>query len=527
MYVRTEIVLFVKLIMSDRNHAVTISPMDEYNQELIANVHPPDWANPQPADCYDLVVIGAGTAGLVTAKGAAGLDIGLKVAIIEKNLMGGDCLNVGCVPSKCLIRSSRVVAEMKQALPYGIQPPNDIQIDFPAVMARMRQVRTKISPVDSAVAAKKAGVDVFFGEAKFKSGNTIIVGGQTLKFKKAVIAAGARAVEPEIAGIEETGYLTNETVFSLTKLPKRLAVIGGGPIGCELAQAFRRLGSEVILFHKGCHLLDKEDAEAAEVVQQALIKDGIKLVLNSQIEQVKQSPEGKAIAFSSHTGQESITVDEILVGAGRQPNVELNLEAVGVEYDSRKGIKVNDYLQTTNSKIYAAGDICMNWKFTHAADAAARIVIKNTLFSPFGLGKSKLSDLIMPWVTYTDPEIAHVGMYEDEARAKGIDCHTIKIDFDDVDRALADGETEGFLKILHKGGSDEILGATIVARHGGEMISEITTAMIGGMGLSKLSTVIHPYPTQAAAIKQAADAYRRTLLTERTKKLLGFLYKFS
>ena len=513
--------------MSDRNHAVTIAPMDEYNRELLSNVHPPDWANPQPVDRYDLVVIGAGTAGLVTAKGAAGLDIGLKVAMIEKNLMGGDCLNVGCVPSKCLIRSSRVVAEMKQALPYGIQPPDDIKIDFPAVMARMRQIRTKISPVDSALGAKKAGVDVFFGEAKFKSENTITVGGQTLKFKKAVIAAGARAVRPEIAGIEETGYLTNETVFSLTELPKRLAVIGGGPIGCELAQAFQRLGSEVILFHKGPHLLDKEDTEAAEVVQRALIKDGIKLVLNSQIQQVKQSPEGKAIAFSGHTGQETVTVDEILVGAGRQPNVDLNLEAVGVEYDRRKGIKVNDHLQTTNSKIFGAGDICMNWKFTHAADAAARIVIKNTLFSPFGLGKSKLSDLIMPWVTYTDPEIAHVGMYENEAQAKGIDCHTIKINFDDVDRALADGETEGFLKILHKRGSDEILGATIVARHGGEMISEITTAMIGGMGLSKLSTVIHPYPTQAGAIKQAADAYRRTLLTERTKKLLGFLYKFS
>ena len=512
--------------MNTQDHAVTITPWDEYNRELLANVHPPNWANPTPVDCYDLVVIGAGTAGLVTAKGAAGLDIGLKVAMIEKNLMGGDCLNVGCVPSKCLIRSSRVVAEMKGSLPYGVQPAENIRVDFPAVMARMRQVRTKISPVDSAVAAKKAGVDVFFGEAKFISDKAIAVNGQTLKFKKAVIAAGARAVRPKIAGIEEAGYLTNETVFSLTELPKRLAVIGGGPIGCELAQAFRRLGSEVILFHKGSHLLNKEDAEAAEIVQRALIKDGVRLVLNCQLQEVKQSSKGKVISFTS-VGQESITVDEILAGAGRQPNVEtLNLEAASVEYDRNKGVKVNDNLQTTNSKIYAAGDICMNWKFTHAADAAARIVIKNTLFSPFGLGKSKLSDLTMPWVTYTDPEIAHVGIYEEEAE-RGIDCHTIKIDFDDVDRALADGETEGFLKILHKRNSDEILGATIVARHAGEMISEITTAMIGKIGLSKLSTVIHPYPTQAAAIKQAADAYRRTLLTERTKKLLGFLYKLS
>ena len=514
--------------MNDQNHAVIISPMDEYNRELLANVHPRDWANPNPADVYDLVVIGAGTAGLVTAKGAAGLDIGLKVAMIEKNLMGGDCLNVGCVPSKCLIRSSRVVADMKESLPYGIQPPSDIQVDFSTVMERMRQVRTKISPVDSAIAAKKAGVDVFFGKASFASKDTITVNGQTLKFKKAVIASGARAVRPRIEGIEEVGYLTNENVFSLTELPRRLAVIGGGPIGCELAQAFHRLGSEVILFHKGSHLLNKEDPDAAEIVQQTFIEEGIQLVLNCQLKGIKQDPEGKVISFNGENGQESIIVDEILAGAGRQPNVEsLNLSVVGVEYDSRKGVKVNDNLQTTNPKIFAAGDICMNWKFTHAADAAARIVIKNTLFSPFGLGKSKLSDLTMPWVTFTDPEIAHVGMYEEEAQAKGIDCNTIKIDFDDVDRALTDGETEGFLKILHKNNSDEILGATIVARHGGEMISEITTAMIGGMGLSKISTVIHPYPTQASVIKQAADTYRRTLLTERTKKLLGFLSKLS
>lgn len=514
--------------MNTQNHAVTITPLDRSNQELLANVHPSDWVNPKPADYYDLVVIGAGTAGLVTAKGAAGLGIGLKVALIEKHLMGGDCLNVGCVPSKCLIRSSRVVAEMKQALPFGVQPPEHIEIDFSAVMARMRQVRTRISPVDSAVAAQKSGVDMFFGEAKFHNNDTIVVDGQHLKFKKAVIASGARAVRPKIEGIEEVGYLTNETVFSLTELPKRLAVIGGGPIGCELAQSFHRLGSEVILFHKGSHLLNKEDPDAAEVVQQEFVREGIGFVLNSQLHSVKQSLEGKVITYSGDGGQQTVVVDQILAGAGRQPNVEsLNLEAVGVEYHPRKGVKVNDHLQTSNPKIYAAGDICMNWKFTHAADAAARIVIKNTLFSPFGMGKSKLSDLVMSWVTFTDPEIAHVGLYEEEAQAKGIDCNTIKIDFDDVDRALADGDTEGFLKILHKRGSDEILGATIVASHAGEMISEITTAMIGGMGLSKMSTVIHPYPTQASVIKQAADTYRRTLLTERTKKLLGFLYKLS
>jgi pyruvate/2-oxoglutarate dehydrogenase complex dihydrolipoamide dehydrogenase (E3) component len=514
--------------MTLQNHATTITPLDEYNRELLNNVHPSDWVNPTPTETYDLVVIGAGTAGLVTAKGAASLDLGLKVALIEKHLMGGDCLNVGCVPSKCLIRSSRTVANMQDAKPLGIIPPDNIEIDFPAVMSRMRQIRTTISPVDSAISAKNIGIDVFFGEASFTSNNTITIGEQTLKFKKAVITTGARAVKPQIQGLEDAGYLTNETVFSLTERPSRLAVIGGGAIGCELAQAFQRLGSQVTLFHRGNHILDKEDAEAAEIVHQALIKDGVRLVLNSQLSQVEKTTKGKVIHFSYDGKSQSIIVDEILAGVGRQPNVEsLNLSAAGVQYDSRKGVIVNDNLQTSNPKIYAAGDICMNWKFTHAADAAARIVIKNTLFSPFGFGKSKLSDLVMPWVTYTDPEIAHVGMYEREVRAKGINCNTIKIDFEDVDRALADGETEGFLKILHKKGSDEILGATIVATHGGEMISEVTTAIVHKIGLSKMSSVIHPYPTQAEAIKKAADTYRRTLLTPNTKRLLGILTKFS
>jgi pyruvate/2-oxoglutarate dehydrogenase complex dihydrolipoamide dehydrogenase (E3) component len=235
-----------------------------------------------------------------------------------------------------------------------------------------------------------------------------------------------------------------------------------------------------------------------------------------------------SIRRSGDSNRDSITVDEILVGAGRAPNVEnLNLAAAGVEYDQTLGVKVNDYLQTTNPKIYAAGDICMNWKFTHAADAAARIVIKNTLFSPFGWGRSKLSSLVMPWVTYTSPEIAHVGMYENDGEKLGIEIETIKIPYTRIDRAIADHEESGFLKIHHKKGSDQILGATIVTNHAGEMISEITTAMVHQIGLSKLSSVIHPYPTQAEAIKKAADAYRKTLLTPKTKQLLGFLTKFS
>lgn len=507
---------------------VSVPPMDEHNQRLVSYVHPPDWDNPKPVDCYDLVVIGAGTAGLVVAAGAAGLDLGLKVALVEKHLMGGDCLNVGCVPSKCLIRSSRTVAEMREAAAFGVRPPEQIEVDFPAVMARMRKLRAGISHHDSAERFQKIGVDTFLGAGRFTGDNTVQVGDKTLRFKKAVIATGARAVRPPIEGIEQAGFLTNETVFSLTERPKRLAVIGGGPIGCELAQAFHRLGCEVVLFHRHSHLLNKEDADAAEIVQNTFIREGIRLVLNSEMKRVAKTEDGKLLHYASNGKEESLIVDEILVGAGRAPNIEgLNLEAVGVEYGCR-GVKVNDYLQTTNPKIYAAGDICENyWKFTHAADAAARIVIKNTLFSPFGLGRYKTSDLVMPWATYTDPEIAHVGMSEHEAQEKGMSVNTIKIPMSSVDRAIADGEEDGFVKIHHKKGSDEILGATIVARHAGEMISEVTTAIVGKVGLSKLSSVIHPYPTQAEGIKKAADAYRRTLLTPFSKRILGVLTKLS
>jgi pyruvate/2-oxoglutarate dehydrogenase complex dihydrolipoamide dehydrogenase (E3) component len=508
---------------------VIVLPMDEYNQTLVSYVHPNDWVNPTPSKIYDLVVIGAGTAGLVVAAGAAGLDLGLKVALIEKNLMGGDCLNVGCVPSKCIIRSSRVMGELWGAEDLGIKVPEGVEVDFSAVMARMRRLRAGISHHDSATRFQQLGIDVFLGNGRFSSNSAIEVGGQTLRFKKAVIATGARAVHPALKGIEDAGFLTNETVFSLTERPHWLAVIGGGPIGCELAQAFRRLGCEVVLFHRGSHLLDKEDADAADIVQKAFVREGIRLVLGAQLERVEKTETGKTIYFKNNNGNlESITVDEILAGAGRAPNVEgLNLEAVGVAFDAQKGVKVNDYLQTTNPKIYAAGDICMDWKFTHAADSAARIVIKNTLFSPFGLGRSKLSDLTMPWVTYTDPEIAHVGLSEADAQKQGVAITTILIPLSQVDRAIADGETEGFVKIHHKRGSDQIVGATIVASHAGEMISEVTTAIVGKLGLSALSSVIHPYPTQAEGIKKAADVYRRTLLTPRSKMLLKWLTKVS
>ena len=334
--------------------------------------------------------------------------------------------------------------------------------------------------------------------------------GKLLRFKKAVIATGARPATPPIPGLAETGFLTNETVFSLTERPRRLLVLGGGPIGCELAQAFGRLGAEVILAEMSPQFLPKEDPDAAELLARAMKDDGIDIRLSTQVTRVSQGDCEKRVHLSTGDTSEVVSVDEILVGVGRIPNVEgLNLNAAGVEYDARNGVKINDRLQTTNPKIFAAGDVALNYKFTHTADAAARIVIQNALF----LGRKRVSNLTVPWCTYTSPEIAHVGMYEQDARNKGYEVTTYKIPFADVDRAILDGEDEGFVKIHVKKGTDQILGATIVAEHAGDMISELTLAMVSGVGLGSIASVIHPYPTQAEAIRKAADAYNRTRLT--------------
>jgi pyruvate/2-oxoglutarate dehydrogenase complex dihydrolipoamide dehydrogenase (E3) component len=493
-----------------------VVPEDAHNRVLQQNVHPPTYTNPDPAPRYNLVVIGAGTAGLVTAAGAAGL--GARVALVERHFLGGDCLNVGCVPSKCVIRSSRVVGDLREAAAFGIHVPDGVRVDFAAVMERMRKLRARLSHHDSVERFTSLGVDVFLGDGRFTGPDTVQVDGKTLRFKRAVVATGARAVEPPIPGLAETGYLTNETVFDLTERPRRLAVIGGGPIGCELAQAFRRLGSEVVLFHDAGHILNREDADAVEILQKAFVCEGIRLVLDSDIGRVTRQGAEKVLHFRAGREAGEVAVDEILVGAGRAPNVEgLGLDAVGVAYDRTRGVRVDDHLRTTNSRIYAAGDVCMDWKFTHAADFAARIVLQNALFK----GRRKLSALTMPWCTYTDPEIAHVGMYERDAAERGIELDTFVVPFGEVDRAIADGEEDGFVKVHVKKGTGRILGATIVARHAGEMIGEVTLAIVAGLGLEALANVIHPYPTQAEAIRKAGDAYDRTRLTPRVKKLFG------
>ncbi|MFC1714840.1 mercuric reductase [Candidatus Poribacteria bacterium] len=492
-----------------------VLPEDKYNAELVANVHPSDWENPEPASLYNLVVIGAGTAGLVSAVGAAGL--GAKVALIERHLLGGDCLNYGCVPSKCIIRSSRVVAEARDAGRFGVRVSGEVEVDFPAVMERMRKLRAGISHNDAVSRCKELGVDVFLGDGRFSSPTSVEVEGKTLNFKKAVIATGARAVHLPIEGLAEAGYLTNETIFSLAERPKRLAIIGAGPIGSEMAQTFQRLGCEVSILDMGEHILMREDSDAAEVVQAAFIRDGIDLIFEAQIKRVEQKNGEKLIHFGRNRKDETIAIDEILVGVGRAPNVDgMGLEAAGVEYDSRKGVLVDDHLQTANHRVYAAGDACMRFKFTHTADAAARIVIQNALF----LGRKKLSALTVPWCTYTDPEIAHVGMYEHDAEERGIPVETFVKSMSEVDRAVADGEEDGIAKVHVRKGTDKILGATIVARHAGEMISEITLAIVADIGLRTISEVIHPYPTQAEIIKKIADDYNRTRLTPLAEKLI-------
>ena len=513
-----------------QHEVVQLTPFNEHNQALEANVHPPNWKNPAADRPYHLVIIGAGTAGLVTAAGAAGL--GARVALIERELMGGDCLNVGCVPSKGIIRAARVAATVRDADAYGVHAANT-RIDFAAAMERMRRLRAEISPADSAKRFADLGVDVYFGQGSFVDNNTVTVtrndgSVSTLKYKKAVIASGARASAPPIPGLDSVDYLTNETLFSLTELPAKLGIVGSGPIGSEMAQTFARLGSEVFLFEQADHILTREDPDAAAVVQREFERDGIRLMLNSQDMQVAPADNGGIqVWVQRHGNSETVIVDQLLIAVGRAPNTDgLNLEAVNVEYD-RSGITVNDNLQTTNPGIYAAGDICSKYKFTHAADFMARIVIQNALFAVGPFGKKRASDLVIPWATYTSPEIAHVGIYEGDAKTAGVEIDTYVQDLAHVDRAILEGQGQGFVKVHTKKGTDQIVGATVVAENAGDMISEITLAMANKVGLGSIASTIHPYPTQAEAIRKLGDQFNRTKLTPTSQRILNLLRRIN
>jgi len=502
--------------MTAQNTSPLFLPDTPDNQSLRTHVAPPDWVNPQPSGRYNLVVIGAGSGGLVTAAGAAGL--GAKVALIEKHALGGDCLNVGCVPSKALLAAAKRAAAVRGAPAFHTRVDGEVSVDFPAVMNRMRALRAHIAPHDSAERFRDLGVDVFLGEGAFTDAETVRVGDAELKFSKAVIATGARAVLLPIPGLDEAGALTNETLFSLTELPKRLAVIGAGPIGCEMAQAFARFGSEVSVLEMEDSILPREDKEAAGVVRDALSRDGVNLLCGVNIDKVERQGDLRILHYRNGEDRKTLEVDHILVGVGRAPNVEgIGLEAAGVAFDGRKGVLVNERLQTTNKRIYAVGDVCMATKFTHVADFTARMVLQNALFG----GRKKHTDLLVPWCTYTQPEIAHVGLYENEAAEKyGDQLKSYRRDFKDVDRTILEGQTEGFVKIHTVKG--KIVGATIVGEHAGDLISEISVAMCAGMGLGSLANVIHPYPTAAEAIRQCGDAHNREKLTPRVASLFSW-----
>ncbi|MCP5155877.1 MAG: FAD-containing oxidoreductase [Ectothiorhodospiraceae bacterium] len=499
---------------------IGVSPLDAHNVRLLDHVHPKHWKAPTAAERYNLVVIGAGAGGLVSAAAAAG--VGGRVALIESHLLGGDCLNVGCVPSKALLRSAKAVAAVRAASALGVRVSGEVSVDFPAVMERMRRLRADIAPHDSATRfAEELGIDVFIGRAAFTAPDTVEVGGQRLRFARAIVATGGTAAIPDIPGLDGIPHLTNATVFNLTALPARLCVLGAGPIGVELAQCFARFGARVTVIGRDRTILPREDVDAADVVAAALVRDGVELRLGITPTRFERDGDGVAVSLPDQAAP--LRFDAVLVAAGRKPAVAgLGLEAAGVAFDARAGVQVDDRLQTTNPRVYAVGDVASRYQFTHMADFMARAAVRNALF----FGRERVSRLLVPWATYTDPEIAHVGLYPRDIESRGMAFETYRRDFAEVDRTRLDGETEGFVKIHVERGSDRILGATIVGAHAGEMIGEIALAMRSGTGLGALASVIHPYPTASEAIRQCGDLYNRTRLTPTVKAIFERLLAF-
>ena len=528
----------------------SVWPLDKHNLTLLNHVHPTAWKDPRSTNTYDLVVIGAGAAGLVTSSGAAG--VGARVALIEANLLGGDCLNVGCVPSKALIHAASLahtVNNTDHLADSGISISGKVDVDFGKIMERIRRIRSDISHHDSAERfTKDLGVELYLGRGKFLSKSSVEVNGQVLNFHKAVIATGGGPSLIPMKGLKELHasnlnpgngiprpyVMTNESFFNMTVKPKKLVVVGPGVIGLEMAQSMQRLGTQVSVLGRSGRVLPKEDDDHALIIKHQMEKEGVEFKLSvTEYVSVELTggitsnglPEMLFKIKEKVDGEEVVTemvVDAVLVATGRRPNVSgMDLEAAGVEYDSRVGIKVNDRLQTTNSRVFAAGDCCSTFKFTHAADFMARTVIRNALF----FGKDKMSSLLIPYATFTSPEIASVGLYAKDLNEKGIKFRTFEKHFEDNDRSICDGETTGMVRIRVEEKSDRILGATIVGKGAGNMISEITLAIQSNTGLGALAAVIHPYPTNAEAIRQAGDIYNRTKLTPTTKSLLRGLVK--
>jgi len=488
----------------------SLLPDDPHDRRLVARVHPPGRVNPTPKDRYDLVVVGGGTAGLVSAAGAVGL--GASVALVERGLLGGDCLNVGCVPSKAVLAPAHRLAAIRHGGDLGLAA--DGRADFAAVMERMRRLRADISEHDSVERFTRLGVDVFLGEGRFVGRDRLQVGSATLAFRKAILATGGRPAVPDVPGLADAGYLTNETVFTLTRLPARLVVLGGGPIGCELSQAFGRLGTEVHLVGRDARLLPRDDAEAAGLLERSLRADGVHLHLGTTITRVAPAVEAKSVTLADGT---VLAADAFLVAAGRKANVEgLGLDAAGVAVTER-GLDVDDYLRTSNRRIYAVGDVAGRWQFTHAADAMARLAIRNALFP----GKGRLSRLTIPWCTYTEPEVAQVGPTLAMARAANQAVDVYRVAWGDVDRARLDGETDGFVQVLARKGTDAIVGATAVGGPAGDAIGAVSLAMTNRLGVRAFAGTVFPYPTQLEVLRKLGDQYNRTRLTPFAKGLIG------
>ncbi len=477
-----------------RGNDFSLAPGPSFDDAWRRLVFPRDYRNPQPAPCYNLTVIGAGPAGLVTAIAATGL--GAKVALVERHAMGGDCLNVGCIPSKTLLAGAAGGLSVADA------------------MARVKRVRAQIAQHDSVERFVKAGVDVFLGEATFERANEVRVGEAVLRARRIVIATGARAAIPPIPGLSELAPLTNETVFDLAGQPRRLAILGAGPIGCELAQAFVLLGTHVDLIEIEPQVLPREDADAARLIAGALARDGVGIHLGVRVACASRSPEGKTLVLEDGT---RIETDEVLVAVGRLRNVEaLHLENAGVRFDPKSGIEVDASLRTSQRNIFAVGDVCSPYQFTHVADAHARVVIRNALFH----SRARVDRLVIPWCTFTRPELARAGATSRELERAGRAYDRYRIGFGELDRGRTDDATDGYAEVLTAKGTDRIIGTTIVGKDAGEQIAPVVLMMVRGIGLRELSALVVTYPTRSEYLRRLADAYSRTRLTPRVARIL-------
>ncbi|NVO61684.1 dihydrolipoyl dehydrogenase [Photobacterium damselae] len=482
------------------------------------------WQKPTSFD-QNMVVIGAGSGGLVSAYIAAAVKA--EVTLIEKHKMGGDCLNTGCVPSKALIRAAHNMAEIQRAAEFGVST-GPIAIDFKQVMTRVQKVISRIEPHDSIERYRSLGVNCITGEASIRSPWEVEVNGKIITTKNIVIATGARPLVPNIPGLQSVNYLTSDTVWSLQEQPQKLLVLGGGPIGCELAQSFARLGTKVTLVEMAPQLLIREDSDAAKLVQDSLIADGVEIKLEHKamrfesIVDANGKTMGKVYLDFHNEQQVTVEFDAVLLALGRVANVQgFGLEELGITTTARGTVEVNDYLQTQYPNIYAVGDVVGPYQLTHAASHQAWYAAVNGLFGQFKRFKADYS--VMPAATYTSPEVARVGLNEKEATAQGIEFDVVTYGIDDLDRAITDGEDHGFIKVITPKGKDTILGATIVGANAGDLLAEFTLAMRHNLGLNKILATVHPYPTMSEAVKYTAGVWKRNNAPE---KLLEWVAKY-